>query len=485
MYSTRIHSDSQSFTPGREKILQKLKRSPVGVKGGNLNPFICRFLLLFYLFSILHPTSAEGGGSASVLGSAQDQVQDCLRELWSKPVFWDRNAIAPVDPSVCKAEPAKMEQALKEQHLVAFRLSNAVLIVQEGSFDKNRANSYYRWKTPEIILRVVPTDRNNAGSRPPSETELHEVGDAILKKSHLPPLDCPYVASEGEIGRMALSIFVEIHRLHINSEGESVVARVVASDPEPDRTTGEGRIVYGELQGGHFQYQWESPLLGGSSLSPAFRNLLHNGHRQITVLSQIGISKPEHDSIYAFFAFDLDGTEISRQPPPCEFYDYDLLAKHSATACPLVDSDEKTHNVIRDGRYVQVQGREAPGQAAAEGGRLNEEGMQLMKAGNYAEAAEKFIDALEKKPDSGLFANNAGFACYKVGRYEEALSYVKASIDLNQNRPVAYLNFGDILVKLNRNAEAREAYTEYLATGPSASATADVKKKLDVLPPSP
>jgi hypothetical protein len=380
-----------------------------------------------------------------------------------------------------------MEQVLKEQHLIAFRLSNAVLLVQEGSFDKNRTNVYYHWKTPEIIIRVLPTDRSNPGSRPPTEAELHEVGDTVLKKTHLPPMNCPYVTSEGEIGRMALSIFVEIHRLHINSEEESVVARVVASDPEPDRTTEEGRIVYGKLQGGHFQYQWESPLLGGSSLSPAFRNLFHNGNRQITVSSKIGISKPEYDSIYAFFAFDLDGTEISRQPPPCEFYDYDLLAKHSATACPLVDSDEKVHYVIRDGRYVLVQGLEAPGQDArdaAEGRRLNEEGMQLMKAGNYAEAAEKFIDALEKKSDSGLFANNAGFACYKVGRYEEALSYVKASINLNQNRPVAYLNLGDILVKLNRDAEARDTYTEYLATGPSASAAADVKKKLDALPPS-
>lgn len=380
-----------------------------------------------------------------------------------------------------------MEQALKEQHFIVFRLSNAVLLVQEGSFDKNYANSYYRWKTPEIIIRVVPTDRNNPGSRAPTETELHEVGDAVLRRSHLPPLNCPYVASEGEVGRMALSIFVEIHRLHINSEQESVVARVVASDPEPDRPTSEGRIVYGELQGGHFRYLWESPLLGGGNLSPAFRNLLHNGNRQITVTSEIGMTKPEYSRVYAFSAFDLDGTEISRQPFPCEFYDYDQLAKHSATACPIVDSDDKVHYVIRDGHYVQVRGPEPTGKDArdtAEGRSLNEEGMQLMKVGNYAEAAEKFIDALEKKPDSGLFANNAGFACYKMGRYEEALSYVKASIDLNQNRPIAYLNLGDILVKLNRNAEARDAYTEYLASGPSASAAADVKKKLDALPPS-
>jgi len=450
-----------------------------------LNPFVCRFLLLSYLFSIPNPAFAEGAGSVSVPPSAHDQVQDCLRELWNKPVFWDRNAIAPVDPSLCKVESAKMEQALKEQHLVAFRLSNAVLLVQEGSFDKNHGNFYYHWNTPEIIIRVLPTDRSNPGSRPPTEAELREVGDTVLRRTHLPPMNCPYVASEGEIGRMALSIFVEIHRLHINSEEESVVARVVASDPDPDRTTGEGRIIYGQLQGRHFQYQWESPLLGGSSLSPAFRNLLQNGNRQIMVSSKIGISKPEYDSVYAYFAFDLDGTEISRQPPPCEFDDYDLLAKHSAIACPIVDSDEKVHYVIRDGRYVQVPGPELPGRDARQGRDLNEEGMQLMKAGNYAAAAEKFIDALEKKSDSGLFANNAGFACYKVGRYEEALSYVKAAIDLNQNRPAAYLNLGDILVKLNRNAEAHDAYTEYLATGPSANAAADVKKKLDTLPPAP
>jgi len=450
-----------------------------------LKTSIRKLLLLVYFSSVPSLAYAQQGRSISVPASAHDQVQDCLRELWGKPVFWDRNADAPVDPSVCKAEPAKMEQALKEQHLITFRLSNAVLLVQEGSFDKNYANSNYKWKTPEIIIRVLPTDRSNPGSRPPTETELHEVGDTVLRRSHLPPLNCPYVASEGQVGRTALSIFVEIHRLHVNSEQESAVARVVASDPEPDRTTSEGRIVYGELQGGHFQYLWESPLLGGGNLNPYFRDLLHNGNRQINVLSEIGMSKPEYNRLYAFYAFDLDGTEISRQPSTCKFYGD--LARHSATACPIQDSDEKVHYIIRDGRYREVLGPEPAGQDvrdAVEGRKLNEEGMQLMKAGNYAEAAERFIDALEKKPDSILFATNAGFACYKIGRYEEALSYIKAFTELS-NHPIAYLNLGDILVKLNRFAEARDAYMEYLASGPSPSSAADVKKKLDALPLSP
>jgi tetratricopeptide (TPR) repeat protein len=182
----------------------------------------------------------------------------------------------------------------------------------------------------------------------------------------------------------------------------------------------------------------------------------------------------------------LDGSEISRQPSSCEFYND--LAKHSAAACPIQDSGDEFHYIIRDGRYRQVPGPEPSGEAASDGKearRLNEEGMQLMKAGNYAEAAERFIDALEKKSDSGLFANNAGFACYKTGRYEEALSYIRASTDMDQNRPVAYLNLGDVLAKLNRNTEARQAYTEYLKFDSDSKAASEIKRKLEALPPNP
>jgi predicted RNA polymerase sigma factor len=40
-------------------------------------------------------------------------------------------------------------------------------------------------------------------------------------------------------------------------------------------------------------------------------------------------------------------------------------------------------------------------------------------------------------------------------------------------------------VKLNRNAEARQAYQKYLELAPNSKVAPDVKKKPDALPPTP
>src|SRR5580700_2295759 len=66
-----------------------------------------------------------------------DQVQDCLRKLWAKPVFWDSRAVAPVDPSVCGAPPGKIEDALKAQHLSVFHLANAAFLTSADLFTPN------------------------------------------------------------------------------------------------------------------------------------------------------------------------------------------------------------------------------------------------------------------------------------------------------------------------------------------------------------
>jgi tetratricopeptide (TPR) repeat protein len=109
-------------------------------------------------------------------------VQDCLRELWGKPVFWDQAAVARVDSSLCKAQPEKVDEALKAQHIVAFHISNALLLIQDAGFDKNNAPFNYLWKTPTKDIRVIP--RATPGSRPPTDAELHTVADVVLKRSH-------------------------------------------------------------------------------------------------------------------------------------------------------------------------------------------------------------------------------------------------------------------------------------------------------------
>lgn len=70
-------------------------------------------------------------------------------------------------------------------------------------------------------------------------------------------------------------------------------------------------------------------------------------------------------------------------------------------------------------------------------------------------------------------------------KYEFAVEWLKKTIELDPKRSVAYLNLGDALAKLNRNADARDAYKKYLELAPDSKAAPDVKQKLGALPPTP
>jgi hypothetical protein len=463
---------------------------------------------------------------------SHEEVQDCLRDLWEKPVFWDQATVAPVNPSVCKAPPDKVDEALKQQHLIAFRVSNAVLLTSERSFDKNYRSNYYKWETPELNIRFL--DRLIPGGRQPTEAELHEVADVVLKRSHLVPLSCPFKASEGQVGRLALNIYVWIHKMHPGSEQESAIVLLADSDADHEMVVGTGRIVHGELQDGHFQYRWESPLVYTSMFQSGFVDLLRNGNLQIILTS------PNFGKHYTvFYAFDLDGREISRDPSTCGAFSN--LTTHSTIACPIqTDSDieivdtangpKELHTIdgsengidptvavkdiryaFRNGHYEVVMSKSVKGTAARppNASALNEEGMRLMKEGDYDEAAEKFNDAIRADEGNVLYQNNAGFAYYKAGKYGTALFYLEFATRMSPDRAVAYLNLGDDLVELNREpegpkayakylelqpkgvsapdivTEARKAYQKYLELALNSKVAPDVKKKLDALPPTP
>ncbi len=433
---------------------------------------------------------------------SHEEVQDCFREMWGKPIFWDEGVTAPVDPSVCKAPPDKVDEALKHQHLIAFRMPNGVLLTYEGNFDKNYTSFVYKWKTPEINIRLL--DRLIPGGRQPTGAELHEVADVVLKRAHLVPVGCPFEASEGQIGRLALNVYVWIHKMHPGSEQESVIVLLADSDADHEMVVGTGRVVYGELQDGHFQYRWESPLVYTSMFEWGFVDLLRNGSLQI-ILTSPNFGK--HHTV--FYAFGLDGREISRDPSNCRAFH--LLTTHSAVACPIMtdtgikiednesasgpkelvttamdDSDRKVRYIFNGEQYEEFPKRKpAKPPSVPRATALNAEGMKLMQESDYQSAIDKFEEAAQLNEMEPLFANNAGFAYYKQGRIQDSLYWFNKAIEIEPKRAVAYLNLGDALVKLNRNAEARHAYQKYLELAPDSKSAPDVKKKLDALPPMP
>ena len=440
-----------------------------------------------------------------------DQVQDCLRKLWGKPVFWDSRAVAPVDPSVCSAPPGKIEDALKAQHLSVFHLPNAVFLTSADSFTPSGMGLYYRWKTPAIDIRVVPLTLPD--SRKPGEAELRQIGDAVLQRSHSVPLTCPFVDNSEGIGQLALTIEIDIHKMHPGSARESAIALVVNTDPQLDKVAGTARIVYGELEDGGFKYLWETPLLYSSFGQWGYEDLLRNGNLQIRMSSSWG-SNEQYTLLYAF---DLDGREITRQNDTCQVMDqFALDHNQNATVCPIyadsvdvlasakgpkelrvvdgsanqVDptkSVRKLRYTYTNGRYQVVRSLQVKGLASPSVAAINEEGISLMKEGKFEEASDKFYQAYLRNDGTApcLYANNLGFAYYKMGKYEEAVKYLKETIDCDSTRAVAYLNLADTYVKLKRNAEARQAYAKYLELAPDSKSAPDVKKKLDALPPSP
>ncbi len=434
--------------------------------------------------------------SRSASPKSHEEVQTCLGALWGKPIFWDQAAVAPVDLSICTAKHDDVEQALKQQHILAFRLPNAVLLTSDTRFDKNNAPFNYLWTTPTINVRVLP--RVTPGSRPPTEAELKEFAEVLLKHSHMPPLTCPFKPSEGQIARLAFNVFIEIHKMHPGSEQQSVIALLADSDADHDTVLGTGRLVYGELQEGHLHVRWESPLLEAAMSQLGFVDLRGNGSLQIMLTSVFGMGNHT-----AFYAFDLDGHEISRQSSTCEAFSD--LAAQSVTACPIstesdiqitgsgngpkellatTESGKKVRYVFKNTHFEEVPGSKSPKPPSVpRATSLNADGMRLMQQGDYQSAVAKFEEAAQLNESDPLFANNAGFAYYKLGRNQDSLYWFNKAIEIDPNRAVAYLNLGDAYAKLNNIAEARRAYEKYLELAPDSKSAPEVKKKLDALTP--
>ena len=113
---------------------------------------------------------------------------------------------------------------------------------------------------------------------------------------------------------------------------------------------------------------------------------------------------------------------------------------------------------------------------------LNDEGMRLYKEKRYMEAAAKFVEASKAQPASALFANNAGFAYFRMGQYEDAGRWFQQAISVDPKRTIAYLNLGDTYQEMQKTTQAKDAYEKFLALAPNSKSAAAVRDKLNSLP---
>lgn len=127
------------------------------------------------------------------------------------------------------------------------------------------------------------------------------------------------------------------------------------------------------------------------------------------------------------------------------------------------------------------QGATQPATGAETALSLNDEGMRFYKEKKYEEALAKFSQGATLDPTNVQIANNAGFVLYKMEKYEESIPWLKKAIALDPNRAVAWVNLGDSFARLQRNAEARQAYEQYLQLAPNSRSAPSVKEKLQAL----
>jgi hypothetical protein len=444
--------------------------------------------------------------------SKSDQIVDCARRALGKLVVGSTYLYEIAWPDCAQDRSEFLSQA-RARGVFIFEDGDWVYLAVKGDFGLKTADEYSLFSEQHRI-KIVP---KVSASEDLSKEEVQDITKKIFQGARIGPLGL----SPADVGHKEIVLnfdfLIRVAELAENSPS-AIVAQIV------DRSSYRAqRLVYGEERKGAYEVLWDSPLVNNSA-GVDFEDVDGDGIKEIVMRGELHDAKKFNPRIVIF---NKDGKELTRQAD-CDGSDY-FVAEDGT--CPIVDPYEVslTENslnpagpkIIRTqggAEYELVKGNYALRGAGRQNGirqestgsstdtrapgiesvtSINEQAMQLMKKNDYKAAAAKFEQALaiqfnqegDRSPRTVLFiaqlANNAGFAYYKMGNYEQCLVSLKQALNYDPKRAVAYFNLGDVYVKLNRIVEARQAYTKYLELVPDSKSALDVKKKLDALAPSP
>ena len=121
----------------------------------------------------------------------------------------------------------------------------------------------------------------------------------------------------------------------------------------------------------------------------------------------------------------------------------------------------------------------APAEARGQAGRAEtREGNRLYEEGRFAEAHEKYLEALLEAPDSPIIRFNDGNALYQGEDYESALESFRAAVESGDPElaAAAWYNLGNALYRQGALPESLEAFKQALRADP---ADADAKHNLE------
>lgn len=121
----------------------------------------------------------------------------------------------------------------------------------------------------------------------------------------------------------------------------------------------------------------------------------------------------------------------------------------------------------------------APAELHAQAGRTEtREGNRLYEEGRFAEAHEKYLEALLEAPDSPIIRFNDGNALYRGEDYESALESFRAAVESGDPElaSAAWYNLGNTLYRQGALPESLEAFKQALRADPG---DADAKHNLE------
>ena len=128
---------------------------------------------------------------------------------------------------------------------------------------------------------------------------------------------------------------------------------------------------------------------------------------------------------------------------------------------------------------IAILGAAAPAEVGAQAGRAEtREGNRLYEEGRFAEAHEKYLEALLADPDSPIIRFNDGNALYRGEDYESALESFRAAVEGGDPElaAAAWYNLGNTLYRQGALPESLEAFKQALRADP---ADADAKHNLE------
>jgi len=111
---------------------------------------------------------------------------------------------------------------------------------------------------------------------------------------------------------------------------------------------------------------------------------------------------------------------------------------------------------------------------------LNREGGELMSAGNYEEALDVFLEAIELNPKDKRNYLNIGVIFIKNGDLDKAKEWIHKAIEIAPDYIRAYFNLGTLYLKTSYYKIAQNIYKQAILIDPTSKDAADIDKNLKI-----